>query len=121
MPVLCGSTTHCVAAAAIAASAALPPERNTSRAVRVARGCDVAAIPFAAIAADRPGTLKSRIVPFPGPRTWLHQRNPSPRVCRLPGTNAPSYPSGQFANREEEHIMDGSLTGPLHFPVAAPP
>jgi hypothetical protein len=39
----------------------------------------------------------------------------------LPGTNAPSYPSGQFANEEEEHIMDGSLTPPLHFPVVKPP
>jgi glyoxylase-like metal-dependent hydrolase (beta-lactamase superfamily II) len=39
----------------------------------------------------------------------------------LLGTNAPSYPSGQFANREEEHIMDGSLTPPLHFPVATAP
>src|SRR5438270_1243432 len=50
-----------MATAAIAASAALPPERNTSRAARVALGCEVAAMPFAAIAADRPGILKSRI------------------------------------------------------------
>src|SRR5712671_6813410 len=65
IPVLSGSTTHCIATAAIAASAALPPERNTSRAAKVAIGCEVAAMPFAAIAADRPGTLKSRIIePF---------------------------------------------------------
>jgi hypothetical protein len=62
IPVLCGSATHCIATAAIAASAALPPERYTSRAASVALGYEVAAIPFAAIAADRPGTLKSRIV-----------------------------------------------------------
>src|SRR6266436_3603027 len=61
IPVLSGSTTHCMATAAIAASAALPPDRSTSRAASVAIGCEVAAIPFAAIAADRPGTLKSRI------------------------------------------------------------
>src|SRR5208282_6532423 len=71
MPVLCGSTTHCTATAAIAASAALPPERNTSRAVNVALGCEVAAIPFAAIAADRPGTLKSRIAFFSALRQSL--------------------------------------------------
>ena len=35
--------------------------RSTSSAVSVALGWEVAAIPFAAIAADRPGTLKSRI------------------------------------------------------------
>jgi hypothetical protein len=39
----------------------LPPDRSTSSAVNVASWFDVAAIPFAAIAADRPGTLKSRI------------------------------------------------------------
>src|SRR5271165_6645670 len=67
IPVLCGSTTHCMATAAIAASAALPPARNTSRAAKVALGCEVAAMPFAAIAADRPGKLKSRIIdPFAG-------------------------------------------------------
>jgi hypothetical protein len=78
MPVLCGSTTHCMAAAAIAASAALPPERNTSSAVSVALGCDVAAMPFAAIAADRPGTLKSRIFPFPGSSHIGAPAQPSP-------------------------------------------
>src|SRR4051795_10003529 len=36
-----------------------------SSAVKVASGCEVAAMPFAAIAAERPGTLKSRIsLPF---------------------------------------------------------
>src|SRR6185503_16638175 len=36
-----------------------------SSALRVASGCEVAAMPFAAIAAERPGTLKSRIsLPF---------------------------------------------------------
>src|SRR5579872_2235993 len=66
MPVLCGSTTPCTATAAIAASIALPPERSTSRPAIVARGADVATMPFAATAAERPGTLKSRIV-FPSP------------------------------------------------------
>ena len=66
-----------LAAAAIAASAALPPERNTSSAVSVALGCDVAAIPFAAMAADRPGTLKSRIVCFPGPSAVASRVQPS--------------------------------------------
>ena len=46
--------------AAIAASTALPPARKTSSAVSVACGCEVAAMPFAAIAAERLGTLKSR-------------------------------------------------------------
>src|SRR5580658_3369654 len=50
-----------MATAAIAASAALPPARSTSSAVNVAIGAEVAAIPFAAIAAERPGILKSRI------------------------------------------------------------
>ena len=41
-----------------------------SSAVRVASGCEVAAMPFAAIAAERPGTLKSRIsLPFAPVRT----------------------------------------------------
>jgi hypothetical protein len=39
----------------------LPPARKMSSAVSVARGCEVAAMPLAAIAAERPGTLKSRI------------------------------------------------------------
>jgi hypothetical protein len=70
IPVLCGSTTHCIATAAIAASAALPPPRNTSSAAIVAIGCDVAAIPCAAIAADRPGMLKSRILIVPRVAAW---------------------------------------------------
>ena len=45
MPVDCGSITHSAATAATAASIALPPARNTSSAVSVAAGIDVAAIP----------------------------------------------------------------------------
>src|ERR1700720_4061887 len=105
IPVLPGSTTHCIAPAAIAASAALPPERNTSRAAKVAIGCEVAAMPFAAIAADRPGTLKSRIVePFAVVLRSLHRHVARRRSSRLYGTNAASYPAGQFASREKHKL-----------------
>jgi hypothetical protein len=46
MPVIAGSTTHCTATAATAASTALPPARRTSSATSVANGCEVAAMPF---------------------------------------------------------------------------
>src|SRR5262249_11010570 len=122
MPVLCGSTTHCTATAAIAASTALPPARSTSSAVRVARGAEVAAMPFDATIADRPGILKSRIIQSSALAQIARRgSNPGRRASCLPSTNAPSYPSGQFAKREEELIMDGSLTTPLHLPVAMPP
>ena len=55
IPVDCGSTTHNTAAAATAASRALPPERSTSSAVSVATGIDVAAIPCVEITGLRPG------------------------------------------------------------------
>ena len=42
-PVMCGSTTHCTAQAAIQASAAEPPARKTASASAEAKGCDVAA------------------------------------------------------------------------------
>jgi hypothetical protein len=45
MPVIAGSTTHSVATAAIAASAAVPPALSVSMAAMVASGCEVAAIP----------------------------------------------------------------------------
>src|SRR5262249_20349516 len=83
---------------------------------------EVAAIPFDAIIAERPGILKLRITnssALAQIASW--GTNPDRRASRLPSTNAPSYPSGQFAIGEEEHIMDGSLTTPLHFPVATPP
>ena len=56
MPVMCGSTTHSVATAATAASAALPPARSMSTAAKVASGCDVAAMPSQAITGERPGS-----------------------------------------------------------------
>jgi len=56
MPVICGSTTHSTAAAVTAASAALPPARNASMAARLARGCEVAAIPSQAMTGERPGS-----------------------------------------------------------------
>src|SRR5471032_3161732 len=59
MPVLCGSTTPSTAVAATAASTALPPARNVSMAVRVASGCEVAAIPSLAMTGERPGSWKS--------------------------------------------------------------
>jgi hypothetical protein len=75
-----------MATAAIAASAALPPERNTSRAAKVAVGCEVAAMPFAAIAADRPGTLKSRIIePFAELVAVAPSAHRSPAVIPLVG------------------------------------
>src|SRR5664279_2190945 len=60
MPVMCGSTTHSVATAATAASAALPPARSASTAAKVASGCEVAAMPSQAITGERPGSWKSR-------------------------------------------------------------
>jgi len=47
-PVDCGSATAWTAAAATAASTALPPARRISTAAKVAAGCEVAAIPSAA-------------------------------------------------------------------------
>ena len=58
---MCGSAIASTAAAAIAASTALPPARNWSSAVSVASGCEVAAIALAAMAAERRGCWKSRI------------------------------------------------------------
>jgi hypothetical protein len=55
IPVMAGSTTPSTAAAAIAASTALPPARRMSMAVRVARGWAVAAAPRSAITAERRG------------------------------------------------------------------
>jgi hypothetical protein len=48
MPVWLGSTTASTAAAATAASIALPPRRSTSTAVDVASGFGVAAMPSVA-------------------------------------------------------------------------
>ena len=56
MPVMCGSTTHSVATAATAASAAVPPARKVSIAASVASGCEVAAMPSPAITGERPGS-----------------------------------------------------------------
>src|SRR5580704_6734528 len=61
MPVCVGSTTPRSATAAIAASIALPPRRSTSSAVKVANGCEVAAMASVPNASDRPGRSKSRI------------------------------------------------------------
>jgi len=55
MPVDCGSTTACTAAAHTAASIALPPDRSMSTAASVASGCEVAAIASVARTGDRPG------------------------------------------------------------------
>jgi hypothetical protein len=57
MPVIAGSTTHCTATAASAASIALPPALSISIAANVASGCDVAAMPFSPSAAERPGEM----------------------------------------------------------------
>src|SRR6185503_19162950 len=65
MPVMCGSTTQSVATAATAASAAVPPSRRISMAASVARGCEVAAMPFMAITGERPGSWKSRLMSGP--------------------------------------------------------
>src|SRR5208283_2535831 len=62
---MCGSTTHRVATAATAASAALPPARSMSTAAKVASGCEVAAMPSQAITGERPGSWKSRLMFFP--------------------------------------------------------
>jgi hypothetical protein len=60
IPVICGSTTARVAAAATAASTALPPSFRICRAVAEASGCEVAAMPFSAKTAERPGSWKLR-------------------------------------------------------------
>ncbi len=65
MPVMCGSTTHSVATAATAASAAVPPSRSASIAASVASGCEVAAMPFMAMTGERPGSWKSRLMSGP--------------------------------------------------------
>ncbi len=54
MPVMCGSVTLSTAAAATAASMALPPSCRISRAVAVARGWLVAATPLGAYTVERP-------------------------------------------------------------------
>src|SRR6516162_2312640 len=61
MPVDCGSTTASTAAAAIAASTALPPLLRVSMAVSVASGWEVAAAPSVARIGERPGSWKSRM------------------------------------------------------------
>src|SRR5207244_7868533 len=63
MPVMCGSTAHSTATAAPAASAALPPARKVSIAASDARGWEVAAMPSQAMTGERPGRLKSRLIP----------------------------------------------------------
>jgi len=55
IPVMCGSTTASTAAAAIAASIAMPPAFRVSMAARVASGCEVAAAASPAITTERPG------------------------------------------------------------------
>src|SRR5258708_1078946 len=60
MPVIWGSTTASVAAAATAASAAVPPALRVSIATWLASGCEVAAMPSQANTAERPGLWKSR-------------------------------------------------------------
>jgi hypothetical protein len=52
---MCGSITHNTATAVNAASTALPPARSTSMAASVASGCEVVAMPSAAITGERPG------------------------------------------------------------------
>ena len=55
MPVICGSQMPSKTAAAIAASAALPPAFKISIAVAAAKGWEVATMPLVAKTADRPG------------------------------------------------------------------
>src|SRR5215467_13788572 len=67
MPVMWGSTTASVAAAATAASAAVPPALRVSMATWLASGWDVAAMPSQARTAERPGLWKSRNIGATGP------------------------------------------------------
>ncbi|GAB2175361.1 hypothetical protein DLREEDagr8_09190 [Dongia sp. agr-C8] len=55
IPVIAGSTTARTAAAAMAASIAVPPASSISMAVSVAEGCDVAAAAWPATTTERPG------------------------------------------------------------------
>src|ERR687885_824118 len=62
MPVDCGSTTASTAAAAIAASMALPPAFRISIAATVASGWEVEAAASVTRNGDRPGLWKSRMM-----------------------------------------------------------
>ena len=61
MPVDIGSVTHSTAAAASAASAALPPRSRIRSPARVASGWLVATIPAAATAGGRPNAKRNDI------------------------------------------------------------
>ncbi len=87
MPVDSGSTTHCTAQAATAASMALPPAFSTSIAVWVARVCEVAAMPSVACAGERPGISRFRMsCPFTVPGAPLCGKNFRPRL-RMPASS----------------------------------
>ena len=60
MPVIIGSTTESTAAAATAASIALPPCSSTPSAASVASGWLVAAAPCGAYTGDRPAMVGDR-------------------------------------------------------------
>ena len=66
MPVDIGSQTHSTAAAVTAASTALPPSSSTRSAARVASGWLVAAIAWAATAAER-RTVYCQVMPSSSP------------------------------------------------------
>src|SRR5688572_18678942 len=76
MPVIAGSTTHSTATAATAASAAVPPAFSVSTAVRVASGCEVAAMPSQAMTGERPGRWKLRDMGRPPPELRTAHRVP---------------------------------------------
>src|SRR5579875_874700 len=121
IPVMCGSTTHSTAAAATAASAAVPPSRSVSIAASVASGCDVAAIAWQASTGERPGNWKSR---FMGRLRLLHavktrpgaafdERFAQDRMARDRGAVRPFWqsrggPAREGCREAEETAMQGT-------------
>src|SRR5260221_11350121 len=105
---MCGSTTHIVATAATAASAAVPPARSVSTAASVASGCDVAAMPSPEITGERPGSWKSRLMTKPGmlERSGRNVLDPFNREIALRGAQchgeAPEHVDEAHHQQQEE-------------------
>jgi len=83
MPVDCGSTTHNVALAAMAASRALPPLLSTSRPTWVAMGWLVEIMPWVDITTERPGYWGSRMGAVPVVAEMRTHRAPRAGAWRL--------------------------------------
>src|SRR5438477_8959829 len=116
MPVDCGSTTPCTAAAQTAASMALPPARSMSIAARVASGCEVAAIASVARTGERPGNWKSRILsgyPLVTSANWSHLR------IGRPNSMPPAEDLRNRQKRDREHDQAGRDGGDRRVDLVA--